>query len=69
MSDVPLVGIVDEEGFAAVAAPCETEALLRSVARGAVVEGIDDVEGAQKADGVIEEQTLEAIYSGWGRRC
>jgi hypothetical protein len=36
MSDVPPVGTVDEEGFAAPT-PCIIKALLRSVVRGAVV--------------------------------
>jgi hypothetical protein len=54
MSDVRPVGIVDEEGFAAPA-PYKTEALLRSIARGAVVEGVDDVEGGREAKFVIEE--------------
>jgi hypothetical protein len=54
MSDVRLEGIVDEEGVAATA-PYETEALLRSVAWGVVAEGVDDVEGAWEAQGVIKE--------------
>jgi hypothetical protein len=54
MSDVRPIGTVDEEGFAAPT-PYKTEALLRSVARGAVVEGVDDVEGGHEAKFVIEE--------------
>jgi hypothetical protein len=54
MSDVHPVGTVDDEGFAA-AAPYETEALLRSVAWGAAIEGVNDVEGAWDAEGVVEE--------------
>jgi hypothetical protein len=54
MSDVRPVGTMDEEGFAAPA-PCKTEALLRSIARGAVVEGVDDVEGGCEAKFVVEE--------------
>jgi hypothetical protein len=60
MSDVHPVGMVDEEGFAATA-PCETETLLRSVARGAVVEGVDGMEGGREAEVVIEEHTPEGI--------
>jgi hypothetical protein len=48
------VRTVDDEGFAA-AAPCETEVLLGSVVWGAAAEGVDDVEGAQEAEGVTEE--------------
>jgi hypothetical protein len=54
MSDVPPVKTVDEEGLA-TAAPCETEALLGSVALVAIAEGIDDMEGAWEAEGVNEE--------------
>jgi hypothetical protein len=54
MPDVRLVGTVDGKGFAA-AAPCETEVLLGSVAQGAAVEGVDDVEGAREAEGVVDE--------------
>jgi hypothetical protein len=54
MSDVCPVGTVDIEGFAA-AAPYETEVLLGSIVCGAAVECVDDVEGAQEAEGVIEE--------------
>jgi hypothetical protein len=60
MSDVHPVGTVDEEGFA-TPAPCKTEALLGSVAWGAVVEGVDDIEGWREAEFVIEEQALEGI--------
>jgi hypothetical protein len=45
MSVVRLVGTEDDEGFAA-ATPCKTEVLLGSIAWGAVVEGVNDVEGA-----------------------
>jgi hypothetical protein len=43
MSDVRSVGTVDEEGFTAPV-PCKIEVLLGSVARGAIVEGVNDVE-------------------------
>jgi hypothetical protein len=36
---------MDESGFVA-AAPCDTEALLGSVAQGAVAKGVKDVKGA-----------------------
>jgi hypothetical protein len=53
---VPLEGTVDEEGFVVPAsAPCKTEALLRSVARGAVVEGVDDVDGGRGTKVIVEE--------------
>jgi hypothetical protein len=45
---------VDEEGLAALA-PCKIEALLGSVVRGAVVEGVDDMEGGHEVKFVIEE--------------
>jgi hypothetical protein len=54
------IGTVDEEGFAAPM-PYKTEALLRSVARGAVVEGVDDVEGGHEAKFIIEERAPEGI--------
>jgi hypothetical protein len=54
MSDVHPVGTVDKEGFAAPA-PFKIEALLESIARGAIVEGVDDVEGGHDAEFVIEE--------------
>jgi hypothetical protein len=54
MSNVRPVGTVDEEGFAAPT-PYKAEALLGSVARGAIVEGVDDVEGGREAKFVIEE--------------
>jgi hypothetical protein len=60
MSDVRPVGIVDEEGIAAPA-PCKTEDLLGSVAQGAVVEGVDDVEGGREAIFVIEERAPEGV--------
>jgi hypothetical protein len=72
MFDVRPVGIVDNEGFA-VAAPYETEVLLGYVARGAAAEGVDDIEGGQEAEGVIEEWAPEgvavldgAIGAEWG---
>jgi hypothetical protein len=60
MSDVGPVEMVDEEGFV-VPAPYKIEALLKSVARGAIAEGVDDMEGAREAEGVIEEQAPEGI--------
>jgi hypothetical protein len=60
MSDVGPVEMVDEEGFV-VPAPYKTKALLKSVARGAIAEGVDDMEGAREAEGVIEEQAPEGI--------
>jgi hypothetical protein len=54
MYDVCPIGMVDEEGFAAPA-PYKIEALLRSVARGAIVEGVNDVEGGHEAKFIIEE--------------
>jgi hypothetical protein len=45
MSDVRPVGTVDDEGFAAAA----------------VAEGVDDVEGAWEAEGVVEERAPESI--------
>jgi hypothetical protein len=54
MSDVRLVKMVDEEGFIA-AAPYKIEALLGFVAWGAIAEGVNDMEGAHEAEGVIEE--------------
>jgi hypothetical protein len=58
MYDVRPVGTVDEEGFAA-AAPCKTETLIRSIAWGAIAEGVDDVEGAREAEGAIKERAPE----------
>jgi hypothetical protein len=55
MSDVRPVEIVDEEGFVAPT-PCKIEVLLESIARGAVIEGIDDVEGGREAEVVIKER-------------
>jgi hypothetical protein len=54
MSDVRPVEIVDEEGFVAPVT-CKTEALLKSVAQGTIVEGVDDVEGGHEAKFVVEE--------------
>jgi hypothetical protein len=45
MSDVRLVGTMDDEGFP-TATPYEIEVLPGSVARGATVEGVIDMEGA-----------------------
>jgi hypothetical protein len=55
MYDVRLVEMMDEEGFTA-AAPYKIEALLESVVQGAVPEGVDDMEGACQAKGVIKER-------------
>jgi hypothetical protein len=52
--------MVDKEGFTALA-PCKTEALIGSVARGDVVEGVDNMEGGRRAEVVIEERALEGI--------
>jgi hypothetical protein len=60
MSDVRPIETVDEEVFA-TPAPCKTEALLGSIEWGAVVEGVDDVEGGCEAEVVIEEQAPEGI--------
>jgi hypothetical protein len=60
MSDVRPVGIVDKEGFA-TPTPYKTEALLGSVARGAIVEGVDNVEGGREAEVVIEERAPEGV--------
>jgi hypothetical protein len=54
MFDVRPVGTFDEEGFT-TPAPCKIGALLGSVVGGAVVEGVDDVEGGREAKIVIEE--------------
>jgi hypothetical protein len=54
MFDVRPVGTVNEEGFVAPT-PCKTGALLGSVARGAIVEGVDDVKGGHEAEFIIEE--------------
>jgi hypothetical protein len=59
MSDVRPVGTVDEEAFAA--APCKTEILLRYVAWGAIVEGVNNMEGAREAEGVIEERVPKGV--------
>jgi hypothetical protein len=60
MSDVHPVGTEDDERFV-VAAPYETKVLLWSVARGAAIEGVDDVEGVRETEGVIEERAPEGI--------
>jgi hypothetical protein len=51
---------VDDEGFFA-ATPYEIEVLLESVVWGATIEGVNDVEGAREAKGVIEERAPEGI--------
>jgi hypothetical protein len=55
MFDVQPLEMVDEKGFTVVG-PCKIEALLGSVARGAIAKGVDDVEGACEAEGLIEER-------------
>jgi hypothetical protein len=52
--------MVDKEGFAAPV-PYKTKALLGSLAQGAVVEGVDDVEGGSEAEFVTEERAPEGI--------
>jgi hypothetical protein len=52
--------MVVEEGFAAPAL-CKTEALLGSVARGAIVEGVNDMEGGCEAEVVTEERVPEGV--------
>jgi hypothetical protein len=54
MSNVHLVGTVDDKGFA-TAAPYETEVLLGSVARAAAVDGVGDMDGAWEANSVIDK--------------
>jgi hypothetical protein len=49
------VDAVDEEGFAATAAPCKIEDLLEFEARETGVGGVIDVEGAREAEGAVEE--------------
>jgi hypothetical protein len=46
MFNVRLIEMGDEEGFS-IPAPCKTEALLGSVVQGAIVEGVNDVEGGR----------------------
>jgi hypothetical protein len=63
MSDMQPVETVDEEGFTpapVAAAPCKIEVLLWSVAQN-VVSGVDDMEGASEAEGVIEERAPEGV--------
>jgi hypothetical protein len=60
MSDVRSVGTVDEEGFTAPV-PCKIEVLLGSVAQGAVVEGVNDVEWGHEGKVVVEERTPDVI--------
>jgi hypothetical protein len=60
MSDVHSVGTVDEEGFAAPA-PYKTDALLRSVVWGAIVEDVNDVEGGHEGEFVIEERAPKGV--------
>jgi hypothetical protein len=57
---VRLKGTNDDEGFATTA-PCKTKILLRSVAWVATVEGVDDMEGAWEAEGVIEERAPKDV--------
>jgi hypothetical protein len=54
------LNVDDAEGFTFVA-PYKTEALLRSIARGPVVEGVDNMERAREAEGVIEERAPEDV--------
>jgi hypothetical protein len=62
MSNVRLVGTGDKEGFAAPGpAPYKIEALLRFVARGAIVEGVNDVEGKREGKVVIDECAPEDV--------
>jgi hypothetical protein len=49
------VDAVDEEGFAATAAPCKIEDLLEFEARETGAGGLIDVEGAREAEGAVEE--------------
>jgi hypothetical protein len=60
MSDVRSIQTVDEEGFA-TPTPYKTEVLLRPIAQGVVVEGVDDVEGGHEAKVVIEERAPEGV--------
>jgi hypothetical protein len=60
MSDVRPVEMADEEGFATTT-PCKIEALLGSVEWGAITQGVDDMEGAHEAKGVITELAPEGI--------
>jgi hypothetical protein len=60
MSDVRSVEMVDEHDFIA-AAPYKIEALLESIARGAIAKGVDNVEGARETEGVIEERVPVGI--------
>jgi hypothetical protein len=60
MSDVQLVETVDEEGFDA-ADPYTTKTLLGSIAWGAITKGVDNVEGAHEAEGVVEEWAPDGV--------
>jgi hypothetical protein len=54
------MAIVDKEGFTAPA-PCKTEALLGSIAWGAIIEGVDDIEGGCEVKVIIKEWALQGI--------
>jgi hypothetical protein len=60
MSDVRPKETVEEEGFV-VPAPCETGALLGSIARGAIAEGVNDIQGGPETEVVIMERAPEGI--------
>jgi hypothetical protein len=51
---------VDEEGFTAVL-PCKIEGILESIACGTAPKGVNDVEAACQADGVVEEWAPEGV--------
>jgi hypothetical protein len=51
---------VEEEGFV-VPAPCETGALLGSIAWRAVAEGVNDIQGGCETEVVIMEQAPKGI--------
>jgi hypothetical protein len=65
------VDAVDEEGFAATAAPCKIEDLLAFEARETGAGGVIDVEGAREAEGAVEEwapddgAVLDEFVDGW----
>jgi hypothetical protein len=60
MSDVRPIGTVDEEVFA-TSVPCKTEALLGSVVRCAIVDGVDDVERGCESEFIIEERAPDGV--------
>jgi hypothetical protein len=64
MSGVRLVGMDDEEGFTAPA-PYKTKDLLGFVARGAIVEGVDNMEGGCEDEDVKERAPEEATVWDW----